>query len=81
MLVGKNGGGYQYGGLLAVATGFESGPNGYFRFAESHIAAYQPVHGRWLLHVTLHVFGGPGLVGCLRLNETGLQFGLQVIIG
>ena len=81
VLVGQYGGGHHDGHLLGVACCLESGADGHFGLAESHIAAHQPVHGAGLLHVGLHVVSGLQLVGRILVEETGLQFVLQVRIG
>ena len=81
MLQCQNGSGNQDGHLFAVGNGFESGPNGDFRFPETHIATHQPVHGMRLFHVFFDIDCGFQLIRCVFVNETGLQFVLQVGIG
>ena len=51
MLICKDRGGHQYGGLLAIHGSFEGCAHGYLGLAKAHVAAYQAVHGSWAFHV------------------------------
>ena len=80
MLHYQDGGGHQYGHLLAVGHRFKSRPDGNFGFTEAHIAADKPVHGMLLFHVVFNRLRGLYLVGRVFVNKTGFQFGLQVAV-
>ncbi len=67
--------------LFAVVNAFECCPDGHFRFAESHIAANQPVHGMGSFHVFFHILCGFQLVGGVFINKRGLELVLQVSVG
>src|SRR5690554_1649069 len=69
MLHGQYGGGHQYRHLLAVGDRFEGGADGHLGFSESHVAAYQSVHGRFGLHVFFYGLGGCALIGGVFENE------------
>ena len=76
MLLGQNGSGYQNGYLLPVHDGFHHSPEGHFRFAEAHIAAKKPVHGREGFHISLDFGNTPKLIVCFRVGEVVLKFPL-----
>ena len=61
MLLSKNRGRYKDRDLFAVIDTLECGTYGYFRLAESNVAAYQPVCRMWRFHVLLD------LLDCLEL--------------
>ena len=73
MLVGKNGGGHEYGHLFAIRYRFECRTYGDLCFAEAHIATYEPIHGARLLHILLHGLHRLELVGRLFVDKGGLQ--------
>ena len=54
MLLGEQGGGYQYRHLGLVFHGHEGGAHGHLGLAEAHVTADQPVHGLAGLHVGDH---------------------------
>ncbi|MPM28418.1 hypothetical protein SDC9_74940 [bioreactor metagenome] len=58
MLGGQHGGRYQNGRLFAIGGRFESRTYGYFRLAEAHVAAYQPVHRMVTFHIQLDFLRG-----------------------
>ena len=72
MLVGKNGGGHEYGHLFAIRHRFECRTYGDLCFAEAHITTYEPIHGSRLLHILLHGLHSLELVGCLFVDKRGL---------
>ena len=73
MLVGKNGGGYQYCHLFAIRYRFECRTYGDLCFAEAYIATNEPIHGSRLLHILLHGLHSLELVGRLFVDKGGLQ--------
>ena len=73
MLIGQHSGGHQHGHLFRVACSLESSTHGDFRLAESHVTAYQTVHGPCLLHICLDIIGSLQLVGGVLIEERGLQ--------
>ena len=81
MLKGQYRCGHHDGHLLRVAGGFEGGADGNLGFSESYIAAYESVHGTFLLHVGLHLVGGFQLVGRVFVEEAGLELALHERIG
>ena len=81
VLVGQDGGGHQHGHLLVVRHGLERGAYGHLRLAEAHVAAHQAVHRAGALHVGLHLGRGLALVGCVFVEEAGLQLALQEAVG
>ncbi|OAV68855.1 hypothetical protein Barb6XT_00767 [Bacteroidales bacterium Barb6XT] len=80
MLEGKYRGWHEHSRLLVVSRCFEGSADGHFRFAEAHIAAYQPVHRAVALHVLFHFGGRLCLVGSVLVNETRLQLMLQIAV-
>ena len=81
VLKGKNGGGNQDCHLFAVGYRFKSSPDGYLGLPESHISAYQPVHGESSFHSGLYIGCGLQLVGGILIDKGGFQFLLQVGVG
>src|SRR5258708_3491277 len=79
MLESQDGGGYQYGSLLAVATGLESGPDSYFGLPESYISTYQTVHRRRELHIFVHFRDGTLFPRILRDLVQGIDIDIQDI--
>ena len=80
MLQCKDRGGYEYGHLLAIAHRLERGADRDLRFTEADIAAHESVHRCGLLHVALHIDGRRFLIGCVLVDEAGLEFVLQVVV-
>ena len=78
MLPGQNGGGYQNSALFGVADALEGSAQGHFRFAKSHIAAEQPVHGGLTLHVLLDFVNAPELVIGFVVGEMGFKVPLPL---
>ena len=62
--------------LRPVLHGLEHGTDGDLRLAEPDVAADEPVHRAWLLHVGLDVGDGRELVVGLHEREGRLQLGL-----
>ena len=78
MLLGEQGGGHQYGDLLAAVYSEECGAHGDFGLAEADIAADQAVHRLCLGHVLHHGVDGGLLVGGFLEGE-GVGEGLVVL--
>ena len=81
MLKGQYGGRHQHGYLLVVASGFEGGAYSHLRLAKSHVATDQAVHRTRAFHVVLHLLRRFQLVGCVLVEERGLQLVLHIIVG
>ncbi len=81
MLFSQNGGRHEYGDLFAVHNRLECGPNSDLRLPETHIPAYEPVHGVRVLHVALYLFDGSQLVGCLLVPKSRFELVLPLGIG
>ena len=78
VLESQYGGGDQYCHLFAVGDCLESCPYGNFGLAETHIPAYQPIHGKFRFHSTLHICGSLQLIWCIFIYKRRFQFLLQV---
>ena len=80
VLVGEDRGGDENGDLLAAHDGFEGGPDGDFRFAESDVAADKPVHGGSRFHIGFHFLKSPFLVVRLGIGERFLEACLPFVV-
>src|SRR3974390_3397416 len=74
VLKGENGGGGEYGDLLAVGDSLESGTHGDFRFAIADIAAKESIHGGKLFEIALDVANGVELIGSFFELERVFEF-------
>ena len=63
MLIGKDGGRYEHGYLLAIGRCLEGCSYGYLCLSEAYISTKQAVHWEGALHVGLHGCDGRSLVG------------------
>ena len=77
VLLGQQGRRAQNRHLLAGRHGLEGRADGHFGLAESHVPAYQAVHGLGILHVLLGVGDGRQLVRGFLEEERILQGLLQ----
>jgi len=73
MLLGEQGGGHQHRDLGAVLYCGEGGAHGHFGFAETDIAAHQPVHRFGAGHIGQHGFNGLLLVGGFLERKAGSE--------
>ena len=73
VLLGKDRGGDQDGGLLAVQDALHHRPEGHLRLAVAHVAAEEAVHGPGLFHVGLDLPDGTELVLRLLVGEGVLK--------
>ena len=76
----QNGGGHQYGALLAIQHALKDRPQGDLRFAKAHIAAQQPVHGGGLLHIVLDLLDAAQLIVGFLVFKALLKLGLPVAV-
>ena len=67
--------------LFSFHDGFEGGANGDFRFAETDVAANQPIHRARLLHVALRCRDRGELVRRFAKRERMLEFALPFRVG
>ena len=74
VLLGQNGGRHQIYHLLAVLNRLKGRPQGHLRFSVAHIAANQPVHNLFALHIRLYGFDGIQLVLRLLIGKQLLKF-------
>ncbi len=81
VLARKQRGRHEHRGLVAVLHRLEGGSDRDLGLAEADVAADQPVHGARLLHVGLHLFDRPQLIGGLDEGERGLELGLPGRVG
>ena len=81
MLIGKHGGGHEYGYLLSVGGCLEGCAYRNFSLAKSYVSAYQTVHGLRTLHVCLDVGSGAELVGCVFVYERCFKLLLHISVG
>ena len=81
MLPGKDGGRHQDGALLPGGDTLERRSQGHLGFAESHVAAQQPIHGYVPFHVVLDLIDTPQLVLGLIKGEVGFKIVLPFSIG
>ncbi|MDT4858546.1 hypothetical protein FQZ97_930210 [compost metagenome] len=80
MLQGQDSSRYQYRYLFAVCCGFESRPNGHFGFPETHVTAYQAIHGVRFLHIVFYFGRSGGLIRGIFVHKRRFQLYLHVII-
>jgi len=73
VLLGKHGCGHEDGDLFAAGDGLEGGTDGDFGFAETDIAADQPVHRPRLFEIEFGLIDGAALVGGLGVVERALE--------
>ncbi len=66
--------------MRAGDNGFESGADGYFRLAEAHVAAEQPLHGGVGFHICLDFQCAAGLVRRVFIDERALHLSLPICI-
>ena len=81
MLEAENGGRREHRHLLAVPQRLEGRAHDDFGFAETDVAAEQPVHGLLVFHVALDVFDGCELVAGFGEFERVLELALPVAVG
>ena len=81
MLVGEDRGRHQHRHLLAVAGGFEGGPQRHLRLAEADVAAEQAVHRPRGFHVGFDLLDGAELVGSFLVREGHLELRLPGAVG
>ena len=72
---------HEHGGLLAVDGSLEGGTDGNLGLAEAHVTADEAVHRLAALHIGFDGLGSGQLVGCVLIDERGLQLLLQVAVG
>jgi hypothetical protein len=66
--------------LFAGGNRFEGSPESNLRFAESDIAAKEPIHDLRLLHIRFDLFERTILIGGQRIREFVFEFLLKFII-
>ena len=76
MLLGKYGSRNEIYDLLAFLDSFERGADRNFRFAVSHVSAYQAIHYFVGFHVVLCILDSPALVFGLFKREQFLKLSL-----
>ncbi len=69
MLVGKYGGWYQNGNLLAVAYSLKCCPDGNFGFTKPNITTYEPVHGMNAFHIFFNIGSALALIRCVFIHK------------
>ncbi len=80
VLASEDGGGNQHGDLFAVLNRLECGANGHLGLAISDVAADQPVHRLWRLHIVFDRFDCRQLIGCLLEGERLFKFVLPRVV-
>ena len=78
MLFGENGGGDENGDLVSGVDSLEGGPHCNFGFAESDVAAEQPVHGAALLEIVFDRLDGLELVRSPVMFESELELPQEI---
>ena len=81
VLEGEDGRRHEYGHLLGIADGLESGADGHFRLAETHVSADEAVHRAVILHILLNRLRRPLLVGGILIHEGGFELFLELVVG
>ena len=79
MLFREDGGGHQYGHLLAVEHRHEGRSQGHLGLPIAHVAADQPVHRLGTGHILSDIFDRFDLVGGFLVRETALELGHIVV--
>ena len=74
MLKSQNGRRNQHSHLLAIGRRFEGCTDSDFCLPKTYIAADEPVHNGFCLHVFFHIIGCFLLVWCVFVDETRFQF-------
>ena len=80
MLIGQDGGRYEHSHLFTIRRSLEGSTHGDLRLTETAITTNQTIHGFRLLHIGLYILCGFQLVWRVLIEETGLEFMLQVSI-
>ena len=81
MLLAENRGGHEHGHLIAGVDRFERRPHRHFGFAVADVAAEEPIHRAFDLHVVLDGGDGGELVGRFAIGKRGVEFVLPGGVG
>ena len=73
VLFGQHGGGHKHRHLMPCINGLECSPHRQLRFTEAHIAAEQPIHRLWLLHISPNGLDRRELIRSLVVGKRSLK--------
>ena len=72
---------HQHRNLLTVLHRLKSRPNGNLGFSVTHIAADQPIHRDFALHINFHFINARELIGGFDISECIFELALPRSVG